>query len=51
MKEITFKYKDSLSNYKWRKQHCIVESIKECIEIYGLDDNDVEYEIIEIKEI
>ena len=52
MKEITFKYRDYLCNDgKWRTQHCIVESIDECIKIYGLNDPDVEYEIVEAKEV
>ena len=46
MLDITFKYKDSLSNYEWRKQHCIVDTIEECIKIYGL--NTCEYKIIEV---
>lgn len=50
MLEITFRYADQLSNWEWRKQHCIVESLEECIKIYGLGI-DCEYEIIEIKEI
>lgn len=51
MKEITFRYKDSLSRGEWRTQHCIVESVNECIRIYGLDEDDVDYEIIEVKEV
>ena len=51
MVEITFRYKDAMSNWEWRTQHCIVESIAECIRIYGLDESDVEYEILEVKEI
>ena len=31
MKNITFQYADSMSNWEWRKQHCTVESIEECI--------------------
>lgn len=50
MKKITFRYRDSLSNWKWRTQHCIVLSVEECIRIYGLDDSSVEYEIIEIED-
>ena len=50
MKEITFKYADALSNYEWRTQHCTVESVDECIRIYGLMDPGVEYEIVEVKE-
>ena len=50
MIEITFKYRDQYSNWEWRIQHCTVSSIDECIRIYGLNESDVEYEIIEIKE-
>ncbi len=48
MKDITFKYRDEWSNWEWRTQHCTVESLEECIRIYGLDTCD--YEIIEIKD-
>lgn len=51
MKKITFKYKDRYSHWEWKIQHCTVESVEECIRIYGLDDSDVEYEIIEVKEV
>ena len=51
MKHITFRYADAMSNYEWRTQHCTVESIEECIRIYGLNEPDVEYEIISIEEI
>ena len=50
MKEITFKYRDSYSNWEWRTQHCTVESVDECIRIYGLG-SDCDYEIVEVKEI
>lgn len=50
MKEITFRYADALSNWEWRTQHCIVESVEECIRIYGLGI-DCEYEILEVKDI
>lgn len=51
MKEITFRYSDSMSNHEWRKQCCTMSSIEECIRIYGLDEPDVEYEILEVKEV
>ena len=51
MKEITFEYRDYMSNGEWRKQHCTVESIDECIRIYGLEDPDVQYTILEVKEV
>ena len=50
MVEIKFRYKDALSNWEWRTQHCVVESVAECIRIYGLGV-DCEYEILEVKEI
>lgn len=50
MVDITFKYKDSYSRGKWNKQSCHVSDLAECIRIYGLDDPDVEYQIISIKE-
>ena len=50
MKEITFRYRDEMSKGKWRKQRCTVESVEECIKIYGLGV-DCEYEILEVKEV
>jgi hypothetical protein len=50
MVEVTFRYADAMSNWEWRKQHCIVESVEECKRIYGLGV-DCEYEIIEVKEL
>ena len=51
MLSITFKYADAMSNWKWRTQHCVVSSVEECKRIYGLDNDDVEYEILEVKEV
>lgn len=50
MLDITFKYRDEMSNWKWRTQSCVVSSVEECKRIYGLDNGDVEYEILEVKE-
>lgn len=50
MKEITFRYADAMSNWEWKTQHCTVESVEECIRIYGLG-TDCDYEILEVKEI
>lgn len=50
MKSITFKYADQLSNWEWRTQHCVVESVEECKRIYGLGV-DCEYEILEVKDM
>ena len=51
MKHITFKYADAMSHYEWRTQCCTVSSVDECIRIYGLNDPDVEYEIIKVEEV
>ena len=48
MKEITFRYADAMSNWQWRTQRCVVESVEECIRIYDLGV-DCEYEILEVK--
>jgi len=50
MVEVTFRYKDELSNWEWRTQKCTVRSVEECKKIYGLGI-DCEYEILEVKEI
>lgn len=47
MYEITFRYRDALSNWEWRTQSCVVSSVAECIRIYGLGV-DCEYEIISV---
>lgn len=49
MVKIKFRYKDEYTNGEWREQECIVSSLKECKEIYGLDE--CEYQIISIEEI
>ena len=51
MLSITFRYADAMSNWEWRTQHCNVSSVEECKRIYGLDNGDVEYEILEAKEV
>ena len=48
MVHIKFRFRDEYSNGKWIEQECIVRSVEECIELYGLKY--CEYEIIEIKE-
>ena len=50
MLEITFRYRDALSNWEWREQSCVVSSISECRRIYGLGI-DCDYEIISVKEV
>lgn len=50
MLRITFRYADAYSNWEWRTQSCTVESVEECIRIYGLG-TDCEYEIISVEEV
>ena len=45
MYKITFKYRDRFSNGKWNTQTCVMSSVEECIEWYGLGV-DCEYKII-----
>ena len=49
--DITFLYADSLSNWEWRTQHCRASSVEECKRFYGLEKDDVKFEIIEVKEV
>lgn len=46
---IKFRYRDQLSNWEWREQECSVQSVEECIKIYGLGI-DCDYEILSIEE-
>ena len=50
MLKIKFKYADALSNWEWNKQECIVSSIEECKELYGLGI-DCKYQILEVERI
>lgn len=52
MLHIKFKYKDMFTAPgKWSEQECVAESLKECKEFYGLDQPDVEYQIIECTKV
>lgn len=51
MLKIKFQYRDSMSNWQWRQQSCLVSSLDECKRIYGLDAGDVDYEIISVEEV
>jgi len=50
MLKITFEYRDEYTNGKWNTQTCIMSSVKECKEIYGLGV-DCEYRIISVEEV
>lgn len=51
MKKITFKYRDEYTHGEWREQTCIVPSVADCKGLYGLEQDDVEYEIISVEEV
>lgn len=50
MVRVKFKYADALSNWEWREQECVVSSVKECRELYGLGI-DCDYQIISVEEV
>lgn len=50
MLKIKFQYRDDYSYPNWNEQECIVSSLRECKELYGLGI-DCEYKIISIEEI
>ena len=49
MKHIVFEYKDEYTHGEWREQDCVMASIRDCIEWYGL--NYCEYRIIKAEDI
>lgn len=51
MLHIRFRYKDAFTNGDWSEQECYVSSVEQCKKIYGLDNGDCEYEIIEVEEV
>lgn len=52
MLRIKFKYQDAYTKEgKWSEQECVMSSVKECIEFYGLNQPDVTYQIISIEEV
>lgn len=49
---IKFRYKDRYNKEgTWSKQECVASNIKECKEFYGLDQPDVEYEIVSVEKV
>ena len=50
MLRIVFEYCDRYTGGKWNQQECVVSSVKECKEIYGLGI-DCDYRIISIEEV
>lgn len=51
MLSISFKFRDDYSGDYWLYRHCLMKSLDECIDIYGLNDPDVEYEILDVREV
>ena len=50
MLKIKFEYRDERTNGKWNEQECIMSSVKQCKELYGLGV-DCEYRIISVEEV
>lgn len=50
MVKVKFQYRDSYTNGEWKEQECVVRSVKECKELYGLGV-DCEYKIISVEEV
>ena len=50
MLRIVFEYRDQYTNGRWNTQECICDSIRECVEWYGLGV-DCEYRIISAKPV
>lgn len=50
MLKIDFEYADAWSNWEWRKQSCIVNSVEECKKFYGLGV-DCDYRIVNVEEV
>lgn len=48
MLQITFRYKDKYSKGRWLTQVCVMSSVQECIQWYGLGI-DCEYKIIKVE--
>ena len=50
MLKIEFEYRDAYTNGRWNKQTCIMQSVVECIKVYGLGV-DCEYRIVKVEEV
>jgi hypothetical protein len=52
MLRIKFRYKDCYTKGEtWSEQECVMSSVHECIKFYGLDQPDVEYQIVSVEEV
>ena len=50
MLKIEFEYRDAYTNGEWNRQSCVMPSLKECRETYGLGV-DCEYRILSVEEV
>lgn len=50
MIRVKFEYKDAISNWKWKRQECVVNSVEECKKIYGLGI-DCDYRILSVEKL
>lgn len=50
MLKIEFEYRDEYTNGRWSKQSCVMRSIAECKQFYGLGV-DCEYRITKVEEV
>lgn len=52
MLHIKFRYREpATKDETWSEQECVASSLKECKEFYGLDQPDVEYEIVRVEDV
>lgn len=50
MIRVKFEYKDVMSNWEWKQQECVVNSVEECKRIYGLGI-DCDYRILSVEKL
>ena len=50
MLKIEFEYKDRYTNGRWKKQSCVMSSIRQCIGAYGLGV-DCEYRVVKVTDL
>lgn len=48
--EISFEYRDAFSHGEWRRQSCLMPSVEAAVRVYGLDEEDVDYRILDVHE-
>lgn len=50
MLKIKFKYRDAYTLHDhWSEQECVMDSVQACIDFYGLNQPDVEFQIISVE--